>query len=146
MRALALAPVLLLLTALYSTPDFGGIGRIKSRLGTATVERGTTSVPASVGQELMPADWLVTGSDGRMTLTFVDDTRFSVGPNSRIGLKKFEFDPTTQKGSFIARIERGSIAVVSGRITKSNHDGEQIETPDSVLDVNGTRFVVVVRK
>ena len=146
MRAIALAPVLLLLTAQGSPLDFGGIGRIKSRLGTATVERGTTLIPASVGQELMPADWLVTGSDGRMTLTFIDDTRFSVGPDSRIGLKKFQYDPTTQKGSFIARVERGSIAVVSGRITKSNRDGEQIETPNFVLDVNGTRFVVVVRK
>jgi hypothetical protein len=146
MRALALAPVLLLLAALDSNPDAGGIGRIKSRLGTATVERGTASITASVGQELMPVDWLVTGSDGRMSLTFVDDTRLSIGPDSRIGLKRFEFDPTTQKGSFIAKVERGSIAVVSGRISKSNRDGEQIETPDSVLDVNGTRFIVVVRK
>jgi len=146
MRALALAPALLLLAALDSNPDAGGIGRIKSRLGTATIERGSASIPASVGQELMPADWLVTGSDGRISLTFVDDTRFSVGPDSRIGLKKFEFDPTTQKGSFVAKVDRGSIAVVSGRISKSNRDGEQIETPDSVLDVNGTRFIVVVRK
>jgi hypothetical protein len=35
---------------------------------------------------------------------------------------------------------------VSGRIAKSGRDGEQIETPDSVLDVNGTRFIVVVKK
>jgi hypothetical protein len=146
MRARAIAPFLLLLTGLDSNPDAGGIGRIKSRLGTATVERGTASLTASVGQELMPADWLVTGSDGRISLTFVDDTRLSVGPDSRIRLKKFEFDPTTQKGSFIAKVERGSIAVVSGRISKSNRDGEQIETPDSVVDVNGTRFIVVVRK
>jgi hypothetical protein len=81
-----------------------------------------------------------------MSLTFVDDTRFAVGPGSRIALKKFEYDPTTQKGSFIAKVERGSIAVVSGRIAKSGRDGEQIETPDSVLDVNGTRFIVVVKK
>lgn len=146
MRIFALGPMLLLLAALESPPDAGGIGRIKSRLGTASVERGSASINASVGQELMAGDWLVTGSDGRMALTFVDDTRFSVGPDSRIGLKKFEYDATTQKGSFIAKVERGSIAVVSGRITKSNRDGEQIETPDSVLDVNGTRFIVVVRK
>lgn len=150
MRALTFGPLLLLLAAASPDPsgqgDSGEIGRIKSRLGAATVERGTASINATVGQELMPGDWLVTGSDGRMALTFVDDTRFSVGPDSRIGLKRFEYDPTTQKGSFIARVERGSIAVVSGRIAKSGRDGEQIETPDSVLDVNGTRFVVVVRR
>ncbi|HVU31302.1 MAG TPA: FecR domain-containing protein [Sphingomicrobium sp.] len=143
MRALALGPLLLLLAA---TSDSGEIGRIKSSVGTANVERGAASLSASIGQELMPGDWLVTGKDGRMSLTFVDDTRFAVGPDSRIGLKKFEYDPTTQKGSFIAKVERGSIAVVSGRITKSGRSGMQIETPDSVLEPHGTRFIVVVRK
>jgi hypothetical protein len=138
--------VLALLAALASSPDAGEIGRVKSKLGTATVQRGTDSIAASIGQQLMPGDWLETGKDGQMSVTFVDNTRFAVGPDSRIGLKKFEFDPTTQKGSFIARVERGSIAVVSGRISKSGRDAEQIETPDSTLDVNGTRFIVVVRK
>lgn len=142
MRALALGLLLFLLAA----SDAGEIGRIKSKIGTATVERGTASIPASVGQQLTPGDWLVTGKDGQMSLTFVDFTRFAVGPDSRIELKKFEYDPTTQKGSFIAKVERGSIAVVSGRISKSGRDAEQIETPDSDIDVNGTRFIVVVRK
>jgi hypothetical protein len=142
MRALALGLLLLLLAA----SDAGEIGRIKSKIGTATVERGTASIPASIGQQLTPGDWLVTGKDGQMSLTFVDFTRFAVGPDSRIELKKFEYDPTTQKGSFIAKVERGSIAVVSGRIAKSGRDAEQIETPDSDIDVNGTRFIVVVRK
>ena len=137
---------LALLATLVTPPDVGEIGRVKSRIGVATVERGTASITASIGQELMPGDWLVTGKDGQMSVTFVDNTRFAVGPDSRIGLKKFEYDPTTQKGSFIARVERGSIAVVSGRISKSGRDAEQIETPDSDLDVNGTRFIVVVRK
>lgn len=147
MRAAAIVPLILLLAASPPTAgDSGEIGRIKSKLGDATVERGTASVTAAVGQELMPGDWLVTGKDGRMSVTFVDDTRFAVGSDSRIALKKFDYDPTTQKGSFIAKVERGSIAVVSGRIAKSGRDAEQIETPDSDLDVNGTRFIVVVRK
>ena len=144
MRALALGPLLLLLAT--TPPDAGEIGRIKSRVGTANVERGAASTAASIGQQLMPGDWLVTGKDGQMSVTFVDNTRFAVGPDSRIGLKKFEYDPTTQKGSFIAKVDHGSIAVVSGRISKSGRDAEQIETPDSDLDVNGTRFIVVVHK
>ena len=135
-----------LLAALVSPPDAGEIGRVKSKIGTVAVERGAASIPASIGQELVAGDWLVTGKDSQMSVTFVDNTRFAIGPDSRIGLKKFEYDPTTQQGSFIAKVEHGSIAVVSGRITKGGRDAEQIETPDSVIDVNGTRFIVVVRK
>jgi len=119
------------------------------------VQRGTEKLPAATGQELLPGDWLETGKDGRISLTFVDNTRFAVGPDSRIALKRFEYDPTTQKGSFVAKVERGSIAVVTGRITKTRCDeepaeasacGMQVETPDAVIDARGTRFIVSVPK
>ena len=143
---------LISLTALISAPAVAEIGRIKSSSGVASVERGTAQLPAATGQELLPGDWLETGKDGRISLTFVDNTRLAVGPDSRIALKKFEYDPTTQKGSFVARVERGSIAVVTGRITKTRCDdmpgqcGMEVETPDSVVDAHGTRFIITVAK
>jgi hypothetical protein len=136
--------LLFALTAL-SSPAVAEIGRIKSAIGTASVEREATQIPASIGQVLMPGDWLETGKDGRITLTFIDNTRFAVGPDSRIALTKFDYDPTSQKGEFIAQIERGSIAVVSGKISKSGRDAMQLRTPEGVLDVRGTRFIVEVR-
>jgi hypothetical protein len=134
------------LFAAAASPAWAEIGRIKTATGAATVERGPENLKAASGQELLAGDWLETGADGRISLTFVDNTRFAVAPNSRIGLQKFEYDATTQKGSFIASVERGSIAVVSGRITKSGRDGMQITTPDSVLGINGTRFIVTVSR
>lgn len=80
-----------------------------------------------------------------MSLTFVDNTRFAVGPNSRIALSKFEYDKTKQNGSFVTKVERGSLAVVSGRIAKSGRDAMQVSTPESLLGVRGTRFIVEVR-
>ena len=116
------------------------------------MQRGAAHIPAATGQPLEAGDWLETGKDGRISLTFVDNTRFSVGPDSRIALKAFAYDPTTQKGSFVARVERGTIAVVSGRITKTRCGGQEasgcgmtVETPDSTLDINGTRFILTVR-
>lgn len=138
--------------AIVATPALAEIGRIKSSSGVANVERGAARLPAATGQELLAGDWLETGKDGRISLTFVDNTRFAVGPESRIALSKFEYDPTTQKGSFIAKVERGSIAVVTGRITKTRCDdmpdqcGMQVETPDGDVDAQGTRFIITVRK
>lgn len=144
---------LISLAALITSPAFGEIGRIKTTIGTTSIQRGADHIPAATGKELLAGDWLETGKDGRMSLTFVDNTRWSVGPDSRIALTKFDYDPTSQHGSFVAQIERGSIAVVSGRITKTRCDptpdsacGMQIQTPDSVVDARGTRFIIVVRK
>ena len=149
--------LLMCLGALISSPAVAEIGRIKSALGVATIQRGSERIPATTGQELLPGDWLETGKDSRITLTFVDFTRFAVGPDSRIALTKFEYDPTSQKGSFIAHVERGTIAVVSGKIAKtrcggqaqsaaSNCGGMEIKTPDSTLGIRGTRFIVSVPK
>jgi len=143
--------LLVSLAALVSTPAFGEIGRVKSSTGDANVERGAAKLPASTGQELLAGDWLETGKDGRISLVFVDNTRFAVGPDSRIALSKFEYNPTTQKGSFVAKVERGSIAVVTGRITKTRCDdipscGMEVETPDGDVDAHGTRFIITVKR
>jgi hypothetical protein len=135
---------LISLIALVSVPASAEIGRIKSTSGTATVQRGATRIPAASGKELLPGDWLTTGKDGRMSIAFIDNTRFAVGPNSRIAVSKFEYDRTRQKGSFVTQVERGSLAVVSGRISKSGRDAMQVRTPQSLLGVRGTRFIVRV--
>jgi hypothetical protein len=145
-------PYLISLAALVSSAAVAEIGRIKSSSGVASVQRGTEHLPAATGQELLAGDWLETGKDGRISLTFVDNTRFAVGPDSRIALSKFEYNPTTQKGSFVAKVERGTIAVVTGRITKTRCDdlpdqcGMEVETPDGDVDARGTRFIITVRK
>lgn len=132
--------------ALVASSASAEIARIKASSGPATVERGANHLPAKPGQSLLAGDWLVTGKDGRISLTFIDNTRFAVGPNSRVAVSKFEYDRTRQQGSFLTQVDRGSLAVVSGKIAKSGRDAMQVRTPNSLLGVRGTRFVVEVPK
>lgn len=132
--------------ALIASPASAQIARVKSASGAAAVQRGANRIPAATGQELQAGDWLVTGKDGRISLTFVDNTRFAVGPNSRISVSKFEYNKTRQQGEFVTQVDRGSLAVVSGRIAKSGRDAMKVRTPNSLLGVRGTRFIVEVPK
>ncbi|WP_197018337.1 FecR family protein [Sphingomonas sp. URHD0057] len=132
--------------ALVASPAFAEIARVKSSSGAASVQRGANQIPAKTGQDLNAGDWLVTGKDGRISLTFVDNTRFAVGPNSRISVSKFEYEKTRQQGTFLTQVDRGSLAVVSGKIAKSGHDAMKVRTPNSLLGVRGTRFLVEVPK
>jgi hypothetical protein len=134
------------LVALVSSPALAEIARIKSSSGAATVQRGANRLSAATGQSLLAGDTLVTGKDGRISLTFIDNTRFAVGPNSRIAVSKFEYDRTRQQGAFITQVDRGSLAVVSGKIAKSGRDAMKVQTPNSLLGVRGTRFIVEVPK
>ena len=134
------------LVVLMSSSASAEIARIKSSTGNAIVQRGAAHVPAATGQELQAGDWIVTGKDGRVSLTFIDNTRFAIGPNSRVAVSKFEYDRTRQQGSFVTQVDRGSLAVVSGKIAKSGQDAMKVRTPNSLLGVRGTRFIVEVAK
>ena len=121
------------------------IGRIKTVAAPASVMRGKAVLPATVGQVLQVSDVLTTGKEGRIGVTFVDNSRFAVGPNSRVALSQFEFNDTTHKGKSLTTVDRGSLAIVSGQIAKENKDAMRVRTPTSLLAARGTRFVVDVK-
>lgn len=135
-----------LIAFLAATPSVAEIARIKQSSGTAAVERGAQKLKPAPGLQLLAGDRLVTGKDGRMSLTFIDNTRFAVGPNSQVSVSEFQYDRTRQKGSFVTQVDRGSLAVVSGKIAKSNRDAMKVRTPNTLLGVRGTKFIVEVPK
>lgn len=127
-----------------ATPVLANIGRVKLVSGIATIERGGQKIAATSGLILQKGDTIVTGKNGRIGVTFNDNTRFAAGPNSRVNVSEYAFDDTTHKGQFLTRVDRGSLAIVSGQIAKSNRDAMRVKTPTALLGVRGTRFVVQV--
>jgi hypothetical protein len=136
---------LLIAAALSTHAIAADIGRIKAVAGQASVVRGAATLPATVGLPLNVKDVLTTGKDGRIGITFIDNSRFAIGPNTRISLTEFQFDDTTHKGGSLTQVDRGSLAIVSGQIAKENRDAMKVKTPTSLLAARGTRFVVDVK-
>jgi hypothetical protein len=134
--------VVLLIACLPATA-WAEIARVKKVSGDAYVERAGKRIEARPGVTLEQRDVLVT-CNGRLSVTFIDNSRFSAGPNSRVSLEKFEFNATTHKGAFETRVERGSLAVVSGQIAKQTPDAMKLRTPTSILGIRGTPFIVEV--
>ncbi|HEX7761142.1 MAG TPA: FecR domain-containing protein [Caulobacteraceae bacterium] len=144
--AAGLLMVACLSTAAVTTTAWAAaeIGRIKSVAGVASVVRGKIVTPATAGQLLQVSDVLRTGAGGRVGITFVDNSRFAVGPNSQVALSAFEFNDTTHAGKSLTTVNRGTLAVVSGQIAHENKDAMRVRTPTSLLAARGTRFVVTV--
>ena len=118
------------------------IGQIKVAKGQVTIERGGQVVPAQVGVRVQEGDVVKTGSDGSVGITMGDDSLLSAGPGSVLALDRFTFDPATQRGRFDTSLNRGTLAVMSGRIAKQSPDAMTVRTPAAVLGVRGTTFVV----
>jgi len=139
----------LLMVACLSTVSAAGpaeIGRIKSVTGDAAIVRGKSATPATAGELLQVSDVIKTGAGGRIGITFVDNSRFAVGPNSQIALSQFEFDDTTHAGKSLTTVNRGTLAIVSGQIAHENKDAMRVRTPTALLAARGTRFVVEINQ
>lgn len=125
-------------------PARADVGQIKVATGQVSVDRKGQTLPGRVGLLLEADDVLRTGADGSVGITMRDNSLLSAGPNSILSLERFEFDPTSEEGRFDARLRRGTLAVVSGRIAKKTPQAMTVRTPSAVLGVRGTEFVVSV--
>jgi hypothetical protein len=134
--------IVALLVALALPAQAADIGQIKVAKGQVTIERGGQSLPATTGARLQSGDVLKTGADGSVGLTMSDNSLLSAGPNSILSLDRYDFDSTTSQGQFDATLQKGSLAVISGRIAKQSPESMKVRTPTSILGIRGTEFVV----
>jgi len=118
------------------------IGRIKTAHGQVAVERAGATMPAAVGMRVQGSDTIRTGDDGSVGITMDDDSLLSAGPNTVLLLDRYAFDPTTNQGRLDASVNKGTLAVISGRIAKQSPDAMTVRTPTAILGVRGTTFVV----
>ena len=130
--------------SLAAVANAAGIGQIKISKGEVVIVREGQTLPAPVGTRVQTSDTIKTGADGSVGITLEDDSLLSAGPNSVLSLDRFVFDATTRQGEFETTLQKGSLAVISGRIAKQSPDAMKVRTPSSILGVRGTEFVVSV--
>jgi hypothetical protein len=132
-----------LVLATFATPLLANdIGQVKTAKGAIHIERDGQRLPAAVGAKVRQTDTLVTGADGSVGIAFIDHSLLSAGPNSVLAIERYAFDSTTHAGAFDARLTRGTLAVVSGKIARQSPDAMKVKTPAAILGVRGTEFVV----
>ena len=110
-------------------------------MGTTFNERGGKTEKVEKGYIITMNDFLQTGEDGGMILKYVDDTKFTMGPNTELIIDEFAFD--TSKVPIIVAMSTtvnvGTFTYESGQI--SNLGGSvEINTASATITVQGTAF------
>jgi hypothetical protein len=141
-----IVPAAIFAALAFSVSSAAEIGQIKNTTGQVFLLRNNQQQPAKPGDTVEQADIIITGANGSFGMTLIDGTRLSAGPNSRIELKQFRFNPTTQEGESLTELHRGTLAIVSGQIAKRSPGAMKVQTPTTILGVRGTRFAVKVEE
>jgi hypothetical protein len=101
-------------------------------------------VPIKPGSPIFLNEHIVTGPDGRVQILLLDETGFTLGPDSDMVLDEFVYDPKTSAGSVSAALVKGRFRWVSGKI-KRDESQRHLRIAVGCLGIRGTDFETIVR-
>jgi hypothetical protein len=119
---------------------------VKKVSGSATVVRQGQNISVTNGLEIWENDTLRTDRNGSLGIVFNDDTFLSLGPGSILIIDEFVFAPKQGKFSIVIRMLKGTVAYLSGLISKLSPDSAHFKTPTASIGIRGTKFVVKVEE
>lgn len=93
------------------------------------------------GDKVYKDEVVQTGELGKGQLLFLDETTLTVGPNSRVTLDRFVYDPSRGTGTVTLTAVRGVFRFVSGSLPSQAYE---IKTPAGSIGVRGTIFELII--
>ncbi|RDI27154.1 FecR family protein [Pseudacidovorax intermedius] len=121
----------------------GHAGFIKSVQGQVLIVNAAgQSQAAQAGSTLRASDRVETDAQGAAGLVLRDGTTLVVGPASRVDLRDYRFDSTTQDGNLLVGLLRGSLRMISGLLGKAHPEAVRVETQTATIGIRGTDFIV----
>ena len=133
--------LVLFCTTVFSQITGPKVGEVVGQMGTTWNERDGETQNTSMGYELQMKDFLQTGEDGGMILSYVDGTKFTMGPGTELIIDQFAFDTSVVpiELAMNVSVNVGSFTYESGSV--SNLGGEvNIDAGNATITVQGTAF------
>jgi hypothetical protein len=108
----------------------------------ATGELGGTRVTILQGAQLEEGQLIVTDAGGEVQITFVDNTRMVIGPNSSLQIERFLMRNDGTFSSFAVNALGGTFRFITGN---SPSDAYRVTTPAGTISVRGTKWDLTVQ-
>ena len=139
--------MVVLLVCLVSTSQKSdaAIGTVTETTNTVpNIQRKKENLEGKKGTKVEMEDAVRT-TQGKVGITFDDDTKVLVNENSRLVIDDFVYDPATTKGGKLAvNVAHGTVRYASGQIAKNNPQSVSVNTPVATIGVRGTDFSATV--
>ncbi len=143
-RALCVALFVLTLGAIAFTLPVSADPRVG--VTSATTGGPTGKPPAEaervlhVGVDVQANEVVTTGTSDRAHLVFLDGSSLTVGPQARLVIDRFVYDPNNRTGALAITASQGLFRFVGGKISKTAP--VVINTPSATLTIRGGIMIV----
>ena len=140
-----LVPSVVSLVALLSAypAHASSIGKITDLKGSSEVVRNTAKLPGKVQLPIEALDRVQTGN-GRVEITFVDNSKVKVTEHSKLVIDSFVYDGNPTNSKFKLQFASGTVRFATGQLGKINKKNIDLRTPTATIAVRGTDFAATV--
>ena len=115
------------------------IGHVANTNGKTFAETGGELRTLAKGDPIYADDVLVTKAGSNLEVQFADDTVLSQGPDARMVVDDYAYDPDNAAGSnMLLEMAQGSFRMVTGKIAEANPGGVKVESPLATIGIRGT--------
>lgn len=120
---------------------FADIGSVTMLEGEVFVKRANKIYSLNLGTKIEKNDIIETTSNSKAKITFIDNTVITIGKNSRLDIKDYNFiadKPALAKSEF--SITKGAFHAITGKIGKVNPSKFKIKTKNATIGIRGTEI------
>jgi len=141
-----LAVTLVLLFALFKTTKVqaqaADIGDISELNGSAQIVRDKP-YDANLKFAIQSNDEAVT-KDGRMAITFLDDSTVKLTEHSQLIIDEYIYDPDPSKSKMALTFGLGTARFITGNLNRIDKQNISLRTPTANIAIRGTDFTATV--
>ena len=120
------------------------VGNVSELNGVARIVRDKP-VEASLEANIKSYDTLET-SNGRMGITFLDDTQIRLTEHSQVLVDEFVFDPNPDNSKMALNFAKGTARFVTGKLGLVPKKNIKIRTNSATIGIRGTDFTITVNE
>jgi hypothetical protein len=119
------------------------IGKVTQTRGSSEVVKKTAKVPSRLQLPIAKMDKVQTGN-GRVEITFLDDSTVKVTENSRLVVDDFVYSGNPSTSKMVLKFASGTARFATGKSGKINKGNINLRTPTATIAVRGTDFATTV--
>jgi hypothetical protein len=133
---------LLIFLPLVAQAQVGSITELRGN-GEIIRQDTTDSLTAELELGIASFDDVRTGN-GRLAISFLDDSILRLTEHSKIVIDDFVFDPDPSQSRLALNMASGTARFLTGALGRINRENISIRTPTAVIGIRGTDFTVTV--
>lgn len=123
------------------------LGIAAEQAGVAAAVRGQVQIAersGAVGRQVASGapvylgNAITSGPNSGMQIILLDQTTFTIGPDSQITVDEFIYDPKTSAGKVTATVAKGVFRFVTGKIAKEQPGAVEVKLPAGTIGIRGT--------